>query len=59
MEGRIGIGIGIDPGRSDRGSDRIEGSTGSQGSLADPGSANLQNGFFWEKIRKIQEKQQK
>ncbi|MQM23657.1 hypothetical protein Taro_056723 [Colocasia esculenta] len=29
MEGRIGI--GIDPGRSDPGSDRIEGSAGSQG----------------------------
>ncbi|MQL84273.1 hypothetical protein Taro_016786 [Colocasia esculenta] len=31
MEGRIGIGIGIDSGRSDPGSDRIEGSAGSQG----------------------------
>ncbi|MQM02181.1 hypothetical protein Taro_034940 [Colocasia esculenta] len=41
MEGRIGIGIGIDQARSDPGSDRIARSHGSKGSLADPGSASL------------------
>ncbi|MQM22525.1 hypothetical protein Taro_055578 [Colocasia esculenta] len=41
MEGRIGIGIGIDQARSDLGLDRIARSHGSKGSLADPGSASL------------------
>ncbi|MQL78371.1 hypothetical protein Taro_010801 [Colocasia esculenta] len=51
MEGRIGI--GIDPGRSDPGSDRIEGSAGSQGNC-DGAGHHIPSGLY--NIREAEEK---